>query len=82
MNDRHAWNHSICEECWLEREGTSTPVRIKDEYRDDESCCWCLKQHRSGIYRRENPDDMPCGGYDFEVPVPPHWSTGEIDDDK
>lgn len=57
------WNHSICAECfdWI-RPG-QTPIAIKPEFVEQETCCLCGHQHKSGIYIRRDPAVMPCRFY-------------------
>jgi hypothetical protein len=38
------------------------PTRFKEEMRFVETCCWCGQENESGIYRRENPETLACGG--------------------
>lgn len=58
------WNHNICDDCWLVRcakEGkVKIPVRISLDMRDVETCCYCHKDHMSGIWVRADPDEMDC----------------------
>lgn len=51
------WTHSICDTCWIDREGFRVPVRIE---RSLEVCCFCGHTHESGIYVRENPQTVLC----------------------
>jgi hypothetical protein len=54
------WNtHSVCWPCWEKRSGRK-PVRLKEEYRDQEPCCFCGEMHKSGIYLRESTDQVKC----------------------
>ncbi len=55
------WTHSICEDCWNEREPLE-PVRLKPEIRQAESCCYCGQTHTSGIYIRDNWAFTRCRG--------------------
>ena len=59
------WTHSICEECWRKREPNRTPTCMIAAV--TERCCFCGKEHRSGIYVRENPADMECNGIHGEA---------------
>lgn len=52
------WTHAICDHCYSIRYDV-TPVRVKPE---TETCCFCGKDTRSGIYVRQDPDLTPCGG--------------------
>ena len=56
------WTHSICEECWTLKRGPLTPTRMKEEYREKELCCFCGKEHESGIYLRGDPHLTGCQG--------------------
>ncbi len=58
------WTHSICEACWNRREPDREPVRIREEFRDEqaEPCCFCGKGHASGISVREDPALVACQG--------------------
>jgi hypothetical protein len=49
------WTHSICDDCWKQREPNREPVRITDT--DPEPCCFCGQEHQSGIYVRVNYTD-------------------------
>lgn len=55
------WTHSICDECWQKREPNRVPVRAVPIMVAGR-CCYCGKEHRSGIYVREHPADMECNG--------------------
>ena len=54
------WTHSICEDCWDKK----NPTKLADRHGpgDDDICCFCQKKHNSGIYIRENPDNLTCKG--------------------
>ena len=41
----------VCDECWRAREGEREPHRFKQPL--EETCHWCNKPTRSGIYVRE-----------------------------
>jgi hypothetical protein len=36
---------------------------MKSDVRETEVCCYCLKDTRSGIYDRKDPDLVPCHGH-------------------
>lgn len=59
------FRHTICEECWRERNGPRTPVRLRKP--EPETCCYCWRSTASGIYVREAPEKVLCGG--IEGPV-------------
>jgi hypothetical protein len=48
------WTHSICERCWLVREGLRPPLRLN--LAESETCCFCGKPTQEGIYVREDPN--------------------------
>jgi hypothetical protein len=48
-------NHSICIQCWVKREGSRAPVRVRDTA--PEPCCFCEGVHASGIYVRGRWDE-------------------------
>lgn len=52
--------HSICEVCWYEKRGATTPVRIRD--RHIEKCCFCGDLHASGIFVRAPLEETKCNG--------------------
>jgi hypothetical protein len=58
------WRHSICQACWNERNPGREPVAVREEFRDEkpEACCFCGRMHGSGIYVREDPGGVRCGG--------------------
>ena len=54
------WTHSICDECWKKRYPERGAHRLIGA--SPERCCFCGKEHKSGIFVRENPADMECNG--------------------
>ena len=55
------WTHSICSECYEKLyPGRTNPVRFKEEFREEEPCCFCQKVHKSGIYVRHDPKELRC----------------------
>lgn len=65
------WSHAICERCWnlrnpdsmiLDPTATdpSLPTRFPELF--SVPCCFCGKPQMSGIYTREDPAKIPCGG--------------------
>lgn len=58
------WTHSICELCWNQRTANRQPMKVREEFRDEEAevCCFCGRQHGSGIYVRDDPRDLLCKG--------------------
>ena len=58
------WNHSICVHCWAAKFGNRKPLTLREEFRDEmpEICCFCGEPHGSGIYVRENPENVACNG--------------------
>ena len=55
-----AWTHAICVECWNARHpdrkttgrGVGAPL----------ACCFCARETSDGIYVREDPANIHCGG--------------------
>jgi hypothetical protein len=62
-----AWNHVLCDDCWVETEGDRPPLRLK--YPTEEVCCRCRENTTSGIYYRADPNSFSCGG-NHEDPEP------------
>lgn len=54
-----SWNQSCCELCWKQRDPDRDPVRLKEEYRQGEQCSYCGEITWSGIYVRDNPENVP-----------------------
>lgn len=60
-----AWNHSICEACWVRRcEARGEPGRRAVRMREprETRCCWCGESHQSGILVQEDPAVLRCRG--------------------
>ena len=62
------WIHSICVTCWNEQR-PSKPVGA-DDSGTSERCCFCGERHSSGIYVRQDPATVRCGGVHEEAPAP------------
>jgi len=46
----------MCNECWLKIRPGEEPARLmNDEF---ETCCFCGKEHASGIYIRHDPKEL------------------------
>jgi hypothetical protein len=59
------WTHSICEQCWVGKNPGREPHRVVRESRfnaDKELCCYCGREHQSGIFVREDPSSVACAG--------------------
>lgn len=54
------WTHPMCDQCWGERQPGRVPHRLVEDVREDEVCCFCGKETRSGIYVREDPALTTC----------------------
>jgi len=54
------WTHSICDNCWAIMHSERPPVRTMVP--EQEKCCVCGQNHRSGIYMRGNPANWLCQG--------------------
>jgi len=57
-----AWNHYLCEACWTLYKPGSDPVRLKEQFRELETCCSCGIPTMTGILVREDPKKMLCAG--------------------
>ena len=65
------WTHSMCMECfrkhWPHGKYSSfqTPVR----FRQQETCCFCLKKHKSGISLKRDPRnrELKCAAISLAV---------------
>lgn len=56
------WSHSICEECWNKLFPDREATALKEEHREQATCCFCVEKHSSGIYVRYNPELTKCKG--------------------
>ena len=54
------WTHAICDDCWDEDHPGQPSPRYGSG--DAEKCCWCGEPTRSGIYLRQDPASLKCGG--------------------
>lgn len=55
-----SWTQPICDRCWqVFGDPTREPVRMSEELREIERCAWCGNGHKSGIYSRANPAEVP-----------------------
>ena len=54
------WTHSICVECWNKQNPARSASRAGGG--EPDVCCWCGKQHDSGIYVRSDPEELRCKG--------------------
>lgn len=52
------WTHPMCDPCWLEYDPARGPVRLQESVRELETCCWCGRETRSGIYVRHDPAQL------------------------
>jgi hypothetical protein len=51
------WTHAVCDECWLEKEPYTEPVRLREPRFD--YCGFCARRTESGIYTRCDPAEVP-----------------------
>lgn len=51
------FNHAMCDADWTKRHPDRLPYRLIEP--DEETCCYCGKPTRSGIYAREDPAAVP-----------------------
>jgi len=60
-----AYQHSVCDECWDKRTANRGPL-ARNPHRvanpKKQICCFCGKEHQSGIGVMENPAHTLCGG--------------------
>lgn len=59
------WRHNICLLCWDQQNPTKQPYRVLDQSNaPDETCCYCGRTNRDGIYIRQNPNikELICHG--------------------
>jgi hypothetical protein len=65
------FTHNICWDCWQEQEGSWRPERnlAAAQYEVEDTCCWCLRRNIDGIYRRCEPDRVPCSEKHFSSDV-------------
>jgi hypothetical protein len=54
------WSHSCCEQCWRKREPAYEPVIVLSSPR--EKCCYCGHFTSAGIFVRDDPAKVQCGG--------------------
>lgn len=56
------WTHASCLACYHVKYPGKWPPRAKAEVRETETCCYCGTQTVSGIYVRDDPNTLKCGG--------------------
>lgn len=56
---RYSWDQPICDDDWARLNGPREPYRMAEAHRHTETCSWCGKETRSGIYRRAHPNEVP-----------------------
>jgi hypothetical protein len=54
-----SWTQAVCDGCWSRLEVGPPRNLIREEYRDDETCCLCGQATRSGLYARLDPAKVP-----------------------
>ena len=54
------WSHAICRLCWDAQTPDREPTVLR--YPHEETCCFCGAVTQEGIYVRENPARLRCGG--------------------
>lgn len=62
------WTHSQCERCWNEAHLLMNPIAKRDDG-EKETCCFCNKEHTSGIYVRFDYKKLMCKGLHEEKEV-------------
>lgn len=56
------FTHAICGACWMARRPGQEPVRISEEGRRAETCCFCGRITSAGIDVRHDPTALRCEG--------------------
>ncbi len=59
------WNQPICDSCWTDHQPGRVPVRLRAA--NAETCAYCARPTRSGIYVRANPNQTPHPKLDGEA---------------
>jgi len=54
-----SWTQPVCDNCWPRLEFGPPRTRIREPYRDTETCCLCGHSTRSGLYARLDPAQVP-----------------------
>lgn len=54
------FTHAICGKCWAARNNGIIPHQLVDAA--SVACCYCGNETTEGIYIREAPEKVPCGG--------------------
>jgi len=56
------WTHAVCDDCWNRVQPDREPHRFVEDARQIEVCCYCAEFTLSGIYQRQDPSLVGCGG--------------------
>lgn len=57
------WTHRICVGCWNEKNPENKINEPPFPYvNPQEFCCYCESETYAGIYVRDDPKDLICGG--------------------
>lgn len=57
---RYSWTQPACDTCFAGVHlDSADPSRIKEEFRDEETCCMCGVRIRNGLYIRIDPAMVP-----------------------
>ena len=65
------WTHAICAPCWNQQHpelglpasaAGGFLTRVREQYRVDETCCFCGEVTSAGIYVRHYPYELRCQG--------------------
>ena len=49
----------VCDRCWGLKNPGREACKVKEQHRDEETCCYCGNVHSSGIYTRVDPKSVP-----------------------
>ena len=67
------WRHSMCMECFRKHwpHGKYSSFQALPQLRQWETCCFCLKKHKSAIHIKRNPNnrELQCEGIAHREPI-------------
>jgi len=63
------WQHSMCLACFRKRwpHGKYSSWQPAERLRRWETCCFCLRRHKSGIHKKKDPRsrELKCSALNF-----------------
>lgn len=60
---KKSWNQAVCDDCWKATRDWE-PARVPELHRDTEHCSFCGEPTRSGIYVRQDPEQVKFPQWD------------------